>query len=161
MVVSFTSFPPNACPCVWGPCNHLFCFDSIRCVWKPVRRAATYCCFSSAPPSHIIIIILVALLLLKLGLGLFSPLAAHGLLKNESRSPVADLAGLGICGNAILSLYNGPISLSFTLLFLRGMVEISGSAENLSCLTVPSGFFSPARMARSRLSLRLWDLRRR
>lgn len=120
---------------------------------------------------YIIIIILVALLLLKLGLGLFSPFA-HGLFRKDSPSPTvtvdcllpspASLARFGIAGRSImLPRYKGPISLSLTLLFLRGIAETCGSCVNLSGLSVPSAFFSPARTARSLSIAALWERRLR
>lgn len=118
---------------------------------------------------HIIIIILVARLLLKLGLGLLSA-PAHGLFRNDSLSPIvtpeflllpAAIFALGILGRAMLSRYSGPISRSLTLLFLRGMGVTSGSGANLSTLSVPSAFFSPARMARSLSRAALRALRRK
>jgi len=60
----------------------------------------------------------------------------------------------------MLSRYNGPISRSLTLLFLRGIEETCGSGANLSILSVPSAFFSPAKMARSLLSASLRARRR-
>lgn len=53
------------------------------------------------------------------------------------------------------------MSLSLTLLFLRGMAEICGSGANLSTLSVPSAFFSPARIALSWLIASLCAARRR
>lgn len=85
----------------------------------------------------------------------------HGLFKNDSSPPTVMvdcllrplppiLALCGIGGRSImLPLYSGPMSLSLTLLFLFGIPESTGCAENLSYLLEPSAFFSPARMARS------------
>lgn len=113
-------------------------------------------------PPHIIIIIRVARLLLKLGLGLLSLPCVHGLVIHEARlfidmvdarlllSAPGILARCGIGGRSIiLPRYRGPIKRSLTLLFLLGIVETCGSGANLSTLFVPSGFFSPASIARS------------
>lgn len=116
--------------------------------------------------SYIIIIILVARLLLKLGLGLFS-IFVQGLFIHEARLPIVMVdarlllfapgifARCGISGRSIiLPRYKGPINLSLTLLFLFGPIGLCGSGAYLSILSVPSGFFSPASIARS--SFKAW-----
>lgn len=123
-------------------------------------------------PLYIIIIILVARLLLKLGRGLLLLSPAHGLFKNESSArvmvdcllrPLAPILALGGTGGSsiMLPLYSGPMSLSLTLLFLFGPSGAIGCAENLSNLSDPSAFFSPARMARSLFIAALCVSRRR
>lgn len=74
--------------------------------------------------------------------------------------PILALGGTGGI-SIMLPLYRGPMSLSLTLLFRRGMAEICGSAANLSTLSDPSAFFSPARIARSWLMALLCAFRRR
>lgn len=71
------------------------------------------------------------------------------------------ILAFGMGGRAMLSRYNGPISRSLTLLFLLGSDVISGSGANLSTLSVPSGFFSPASMALSLFKAAMRALRRR
>ena len=110
----------------------------------------------------------MALLLLKLGLGL---LVVHGLFIQDPSSPTvivderllfapAVLTFGGIGGRSImLPLYNGPINLSLTLLFLRGIADTCGSGAYLSTLSVPSAFFSPAKIALSLSISALWVVR--
>jgi len=122
-------------------------------------------------PAYIIIIIRVARLLLKLGRG---ELSAQGLDRNgcvPSILLVVDIAlfrfwlkcalGIGI-KSIVLPRYRGPINLSLTDLLRRGIPGLStGGGANLSGLSVPSSFFSPASMARSLLmALRFWERRK-
>ena len=131
---------------------------------------------------YIIIIILVARLLLKLGLGEPSLLpAAQGLCKNDCRLtfshcppwvdivlslfmfPPASLARLGIGSiSIVLPRYSGPINRSLTDLLRRSVSgRVAGSGANLSGLSEPSLFFSPARIALSRFrALMCWALRK-